>query len=110
MYPADIRERGPLGCNGLTELWECEGGDTASSCLPKMRAEVKLQFGDAASFCVAKDKASVSQWHLAIPTLNPDYRRVQDLPFGIIQLVGLSRMSSIILLFSEKLFGFPFQF
>lgn len=71
---------------------------------------MKLQFGDAAQFYVAEDEASVSQWHLAIPTLNPDYRRVQVLPFGIIQLLGLSRMSSIILLFSQKLFGFPFQF
>lgn len=75
-----------------------------------MRAEVKLQFGDAASFYVVKDEASVLQWLLAIPTPNPDYRRVQDLPFGIIQLLGSSRKSSIILLFSQKLFGFPFQF
>lgn len=110
MYPVDIRERGPLGYNGLTKLWECEDGDSASSCLLKMRAEVKLQIGDAVSFHVAKDEVSVSQWHLAIPTLNPDYRRVEDLPFGIIQLLGLSRMSSVILLFSQKLFGFPFQF
>lgn len=110
MYPADIRERGHLGYNGLTKLWECEDGDTASCCLLKKRAEVKLQFGDAASFYVAKNEASVSEWHLAIPTLNPDYKRVQDLPFGIIQLLGLSRKSSIILLFSRKLLGFPFQF
>lgn len=79
-----MRERGPLGYNGLKKLWKCEGGDTASCCLLKMRGEVKLQFEDAASFYVAKDETSVSQWHSAIPTLNPDYRRAQDLPLVLL--------------------------